>query len=137
MKYLKTFEQLNSDEIVYKIKTNFNLELENEFSKYLQPEFIKIGKENVKVFLFKPDFGVRITSVFNRQPYTLYANICVVFIEDGKWKRSGYTKFYKSIPLQEKKSRENFVKNYVSGLEPKYQSRMKRILNKNIKKYNI
>jgi hypothetical protein len=136
MKYLKTFEQ-KSDEIVYKIKNKFNLELESEFSKYLKPEFIKLGGKDVKVFLLHPDFGVRINIDFTKYPYVLYANICIVFLENGKWKRSAYTKYYKSISSQEKISREGFVKKYVSGVELKYQSRMNRILKKNISKYNL
>lgn len=143
MKYLKYFEQ-TSDEIIEKIKNKFVLKLETEFSKYLEPAFIKIGRkildfieDDVKVFLLKPDFGVRITSCFEKEPNVIYANICVVFLENGKWKRSAYTKFYKSIRSQEKFHIESFVEKYVSELEIKYKNREKRVLKKNMKKFNI
>ena len=147
MKYLKTFEKLsiinssNLDMAIDNIKDKFRLELESEFSKYQKPEIITLCNKDVKVFLLEPDFGIRITIDFVTMPYRTFANICIVFKERGKWKRSGYTKLEKTGRIfwigKIKWTLEEFVISFIEKLNSKYKIRMDMMLRKDMKKYNL
>jgi hypothetical protein len=156
MKHLKAYENItiiknsNLDKLIDKIKNKFGNDLKKEFSKYLYPEKIQLGKNIVDAFLFKPDFGILINIGFFYSPYKTVANICVVFKSDDKWIRTAsYTRYVKhfytetaGIPEISKIPGPNtglkeFVEDYVNELKLKYERRKERIFKKDVNKYNI
>ena len=137
--YIKAYEKLNTikysnlDNIIDKIKSKLNDNLEKEFSKYLTPATINLINKKVKVFLLESNYGVRISIDFESHPYRTIANISTVFNENGRWRRGSYTKFFKESQL----SVEEFVLEYVEKLKVNCERRKERKFKKDIKTYNL
>ena len=154
MKHIKTYEELKTvnfselDNLIDKIKNKLGDELDYELCKYLTPEFIKLGNNEIKAYLLNSEFGTSFNLEFQDRPYRTIANVYVVFKENDKWKRSSYMKIEKrtnaylshilNITNSDKfKNISDFAEKYVSDLKIKYKKREEKLFKKDINKYNL
>jgi hypothetical protein len=141
MKYIKTYETITKvnysdlDKIIDNQKNSFYNELKSDFSKYLTPEIINYKKKETEIFLLKPDFGILIIVDFHNYPYRTIGEIYPIFKIRNVWiKRKAIFYIEKNIWKLQK---EKMIPITINTLNQKYNDWQKRILNRDLKKYNL